>query len=67
MKQLQMREQLVELQSEVCIAPLHVGSKFDAPLDGSNADFVSHMEWGSTDFAPHMERRHSFMDQKCSE
>ena len=35
-------------------------------MDGSSADFASHIEGSHADFAPHMERRISFRDKKMA-
>ena len=56
-----------QLRSKVCIALIHVRSKFAdfAPhMDGNNADFAPHIEGSHADFDPLIEHRHSFRDQK---
>ena len=71
---------LLQVRSEVCIAPLHVRSKvciapfhvqskvykFAPHMDGSHADFAPHMEESHADIAPHMEHRHSCRDHKIA-
>ena len=57
------------VRNKVCIAPFQVQSKFAviAPhIQGSNADFAPYIGGSYAGFALHMERRHSFRDQKIS-
>ena len=46
------------VRSKVCMAPFLVQSK--------DCKFVPHLEGSNADFASHMERRHSFWDQQIA-